>query len=359
MNTQSDAQTWDFKAEWYDQPAQLLKKFTVRYFTDGSIQINDDKTKRTFLKKMECPGISIDDFFLGATIPIYGRQFHIVDYANRHTMKEFEQKRGRAVGVVLPAGYNQMGEIIIAAREAGMIISKLKMTKLTQTECRQFDSIDNDAGASAGGWYEDTVLAIEVVDNSDNLCAETWYSLCSRINRKHGRDIVFAPQSTYLEQSTFFFGQDQARPSTAVYDNCTLAIIRPEAVKRGAAGPLIDRILQLGLEIAGMEMYQLSKSTAEDFFGVYKGVLNEYSGMIENMTGGDCIALCIRGENIVNEFRAICGPVDVEIARELEPKSLRAIFGVGSGSQHNAIHCTDLATDGELECQFFFDLMNQ
>ena len=55
---------------------------------------------------------------------------------------------------------------------------------------------------------------------------------------------------------------------------------------------------------------------------------------------------------LVDDFRELVGPADVELARALRPRSLRAQFGASRAL--NGLHCTDLPEDGELECAFFF-----
>ena len=46
-------------------------------------------------------------------------------------------------------------------------------------------------------------------------------------------------------------------------------------------------------------MFYLNKDTAEEFYDVYKGVLPEYIPLIEHMTGGPCIVMELRQENVV------------------------------------------------------------
>ena len=53
-------------------------------------------------------------------------------------------------------------------------------------------------------------------------------------------------------------------------------------------------ILQEGFEISSMEMFTLDRPTAEEFFEVYKGVLPEFTSMIEQVTMGPCIVLEVR-----------------------------------------------------------------
>jgi nucleoside-diphosphate kinase len=74
--------------------------------------------------------------------------------------------------------------------------------------------------------------------------------------------------------------------------------------------------------------------------------------MIDHLASGPAVALEVRQENAVEKFRKLCGPYDPEIARKLEPNTLRAKFGVDRVL--NAVHCTDLPEDGKLEVHFIF-----
>ena len=49
----------------------------------------------------------------------------------------------------------------------------------------------------------------------------------------------------------------------------------------------------------------------------------------------------------MNAFRAVCGPHDPEIARNIRPGTLRAKLGLDRVK--NGVHCTDLPEDGVLE----------
>ena len=49
------------------------------------------------------------------------------------------------------------------------------------------------------------------------------------------------------------------------------------------------------------------------------------------------------------------GPHDPEIAKYLRPNTLRAQFGLER--VRNVVHCTDLAEDGVIECEYFFNIL--
>ena len=112
----------------------------------------------------------------------------------------------------------------------------------------------------------------------------------------------------------------------AVMNNCAMLIIKPHIIESGMEGRIIDRILEEGFEISGMNMVQLDKATAEEFFEVYKGVLPEYAPMVEHATSGPVLALEIRQENVVPALRELVGPHDPQIAKQLRPNTLRYIY---------------------------------
>jgi nucleoside-diphosphate kinase len=109
----------------------------------------------------------------------------------------------------------------------------------------------------------------------------------------------------------------------------------------------------------------------EEFFEAYRGVINDYTAMIENCAAGPVLAVTLstkgsgnrRNMNefnddemeIVNSFREFCGPNHPELARILRPNSVRALFG--ETLLNNAVHCTDLPDDGEMESRYFFNTL--
>ena len=56
-----------------------------------------------------------------------------------------------------------------------------------------------------------------------------------------------------------------------------------------------------------MQMFNIDKIQAEECFQVYKGVLPEYSQMIDSMTCGSIIAMEVMQNNVVDKLRALIG----------------------------------------------------
>lgn len=65
-----------------------------------------------------------------------------------------------------------------------------------------------------------------------------------------------------------------------------LLIIKTHAIKEGNDGEIIDIILTEGFEIYFMQMFNVDKIQAEEFFQIYKDILPEYSQMIDSMNWG-------------------------------------------------------------------------
>jgi len=88
------------------------------------------------------------------------------------------------------------------------------------------------------------------------------------------------------------------------------------------------------------------------------GVLPNYTALIEHMCATPVLAVLVTGkdqDNVVSSFREFTGPQNPSLAKALRPQSLRAMYGVDS--VRNAVHCTDLEDDGELECRYFFETL--
>jgi len=147
---------------------------------------------------------------------------------------------------------------------------------------------------------------------------------------------------------------ERTYPYTAVCTHCTALIIKPHAVAAGVDGAILAAVLGAGLEVSALRSCALSRGDAGDFFEAYKGVAAEYERWVGEVSSGKCVVVEVRGEAAVDALRALAGPNDISVARELAPQSLRARFGVDN--VRNAVHCTDVAVDGPLECRFLFSV---
>lgn len=68
--------------------------------------------------------------------------------------------------------------------------------------------------------------------------------------------------------------------------------------------------MEAGFEVSAIEMFHMEKANTEEFYEVYKGVVQEYNAMVMELTSGPCIALEIRAQNAATAFREMTGPAD-------------------------------------------------
>lgn len=78
----------------------------------------------------------------------------------------------------------------------------------------------------------------------------------------------------------------------------TLSIIKPDAVKKGVIGKILDRFESNDLRIAAMKKLQLSKEQAEGFYAVHKE-RPFFKDLVEFMISGPVVVSVLEGENAV------------------------------------------------------------
>ena len=133
-----------FMVEWYDQLADLSRKYQLTYFTaDATIEMvrltqYDIKNRRPFLKRCQYPALTLAELHVGATVTVYSRQLKVVDYGDTYTEKQVYSQLTRTFGMIKPDCYSQIGKILDRIYDEGLKISKLRMIKLTQGQVREF-----------------------------------------------------------------------------------------------------------------------------------------------------------------------------------------------------------------------------
>src|SRR3990172_6660540 len=89
----------------------------------------------------------------------------------------------------------------------------------------------------------------------------------------------------------------------------TLAIIKPDAVERQLAGPIIQRIEAEGFTIRAMRRVQLSKHEAEGFYAVHKE-RPFFGSLTAFMSSGPAIVLVLEAPDAIRKWRTLMGATD-------------------------------------------------
>lgn len=128
----------------------------------------------------------------------------------------------------------------------------------------------------------------------------------------------------------------------------TYAMIKPRVVKEGETGRIIDLIERNGFEIKAMKKMQFSKELAQDFYGEHKDK-PFFPKMIEFITAGPIIALALKKDNAVADWRQLIGatnPADAQVG------TIRKMYGVSI--DENAVHGSDAVATADREIKLIF-----
>ena len=128
----------------------------------------------------------------------------------------------------------------------------------------------------------------------------------------------------------------------------TLAILKPDCVKKNLMGEVVGRIEKAGFTLLGMKLMHLTKETAGGFYAVHRG-RPFYEDLVSFMSSGACVPIALEKENAVADFRKLIGATDPQ---EAEPGTVRRDLASSKGE--NIVHGSDSPENGRLEIAFFF-----
>jgi len=128
----------------------------------------------------------------------------------------------------------------------------------------------------------------------------------------------------------------------------TFAIIKPDAVKSGYAGRILQRIEQEGFTIRAMRMVNLSQREAEGFYAVHRE--RPFCGSLTKfMASGPAIVLALEAPDAIKKWRTLMGATDPAKA---DAGTLRKEFG--ASIENNATHGSDAPETATFELGYFF-----
>ena len=128
----------------------------------------------------------------------------------------------------------------------------------------------------------------------------------------------------------------------------TLAILKPDCVRKNLTGEVIARIEKAGFRVVAMKKVRLTHLTAGGFYAVHRGK-PFYDGLVEFMSSGPCVPIALEKENAVADFRALIGATD---PKDAAPGTIRKLFADSKGE--NIVHGSDSPENGRVEIGYFF-----
>lgn len=128
----------------------------------------------------------------------------------------------------------------------------------------------------------------------------------------------------------------------------TLSIIKPDAVKKGVIGKIVDRFESNGLRIAAMKKIHMSREMAEGFYAIHSA-RPFFGELVSFMISGPVVVMVLEGKDAVSKNRELMGATN---PKEAAAGTIRADFA--DSIDANAVHGSDSAENAQVEISQFF-----
>jgi nucleoside-diphosphate kinase len=131
----------------------------------------------------------------------------------------------------------------------------------------------------------------------------------------------------------------------------TLAIIKPDAVAKGAAGAILAKIEQAGFKVLAAKLIRMSFDDAAGFYAVHRQ-RPFFNSLCTFMTEGPCIPLVLEADNAIQKWRDLMGATDPAKAAA---GTIRKEFA--ASIEANAVHGSDAPETAAFEISFYFSAL--
>jgi nucleoside-diphosphate kinase len=132
----------------------------------------------------------------------------------------------------------------------------------------------------------------------------------------------------------------------------TLVLVKPDGVERGLTGEILRRIEAKGYEIADLRMITPSRDLLIAHYAEHEGK-PFFEPLVEFMASGPVVAVRLRGQRVIEGFRALAGTTDPTTAA---PGTIRGDLGRdwGAAVQRNLVHGSDAPESAVREVGLWF-----
>ena len=128
----------------------------------------------------------------------------------------------------------------------------------------------------------------------------------------------------------------------------TLILVKPDGVKRGLIGSIIQRFENRGLKLVGLKFIQMSRELAERHYSVHEGK-PFYESLVAYIISGPVVAMVWEGKAAIEAARSTMGVTNPVAAA---PGTIRGDFGLEIG--RNLVHGSDSVENAKKEVDLFF-----
>ncbi|MEI3376705.1 MAG: nucleoside-diphosphate kinase [Coriobacteriales bacterium] len=128
----------------------------------------------------------------------------------------------------------------------------------------------------------------------------------------------------------------------------TYTMIKPDGVRNGHIGEIVNRFERVGLTVERMELGMVTEELAKANYAEHEGK-PFYEGLIAYITSGPVVKMVVSGENAVATVRKLMGATN---PADAAPGTIRGDFGLTM--DENVIHGSDSVASAEREIGVFF-----
>ena len=128
----------------------------------------------------------------------------------------------------------------------------------------------------------------------------------------------------------------------------TLAILKPDCLRKNLIGKIIKRIEAEGFKIVAMKLVKLNSKTAGEFYAVHKE-RPFYYDLVSFMSSGPCVPMVLEKEHAIEDFRKVIGATD---PAEADLGTIRKMYA--DNKEQNIIHGSDAPETATYEIGYFF-----
>ncbi len=128
----------------------------------------------------------------------------------------------------------------------------------------------------------------------------------------------------------------------------TLAMVKPDGVKRNCVGSALAAAEAAGLRIVALKKMQMTRRQAEGFYAVHKE-RSFFGELTEFMSEGPVVMIVFEGDNAIATWRNLLGATNPAQAAD---GTLRKRFG--TDIQRNGFHGSDAPETASFESGYLF-----
>ena len=128
----------------------------------------------------------------------------------------------------------------------------------------------------------------------------------------------------------------------------TLVLLKPDAVRRGLVGAILQRFEDRGLKVVRLELRTIEGDLADQHYAEHVE-RDFYPPLREFVTSGPLVAMVLEGDEAIEVVRGINGATD---GRKAAPGTIRGDYSLSN--RENLVHGSDSWESAEREIGIWF-----